>query len=258
MRTRRSRPSPGRKGTEPLRIGPVLVQVAAGYRHDWKLLIGAGLLVFAPIGLLTSLDSLDGYASEDWGGGWSVALALLIVAQVSIPLLGAVFYSGIVAAGVERRRSGRRHRLADVARYLPYRSLILADIGLFVLMAAGFLALVIPGLIVLTWFALIAPVIEMEGLGPRAAFRRSRDLVRPHFWRVAGIVIPLTILQAALESGGDDAGHALLGDGYLGNWLGWIASNLLGSPLYALTVLALYYEIRAREDRAAVPVAEIR
>ena len=73
-------------------------------------------------------------------------------------------------------------------------------------------------------------------------------MVRPHFWRVAGVVIPLTF--PPIDSSRVAArrpGHALLGQGYLGNWLGWIVSNLLGSPLYALTVLALYFEIRARE-----------
>jgi len=241
--------SPERR--EPLRIRPILAQIAAGYRNDWMLLLGGGLLVFVPIGVLTAFDPFDGYAIGDWGGGWSVVLFLLLAAQVSIPLLGAVFYSGVVAAGEERRRHGVRHSLADVARNLPYRSLIIADVLLLLVMFAGFVALIVPGLVFITWFSLIAPIIEMEGLGARAAFRRSRRLVRPHFWRVAGIVLPLAILQSVLESAGVDAGHALLGNGYLGNWLGWIVSNLLGSPLYALTVLALYFEITAREEGRA-------
>lgn len=236
---------------ERLRIRPVLTQIAAGYRYDWKLLLGAGLLVFGAIGVITALDPFDESTLGDWSGGWSVVLALLIVAQISVPLLGAVFYSGVVAAGVEQRRSGVRHGIAEVARYLPYRALIVADITLFFVMAAGFLALIIPGFIFITWFALIAPAIEIEGLSARDAFRRSRALVRPHFWRVAAIVIPLTFLQAALESGGEALGHSLLGEGYLGNWLASVVSNLLGSPLYALTVLALYFEIRARERTPA-------
>ena len=232
---------------ERLRIRPVLARIAAGYRYDWKLLLGAGLLVFGGIGLITAFDALDPNTIDEWSGGWSVVLVLLIVAQVSVPLLGAVFYSGVVAAGLEQRRSGVRHGIADVARSLPYRALIVADIALFFVMAVGFLALFVPGFIFITWFALIAPAIEVEGLGARTAFRRSRDLVRPHFWRVAAIVIPLIFLQAALESGGEQLGHSLLGEGYLGNWLASVVSNLLGSPLYALTVLALYFEIRARE-----------
>jgi hypothetical protein len=234
-----------------LLFGPIVAQVIDGYRYDWKLLLGAGILVFGAIGLVSALDPLGGNALDDWDGGWSVVLILVIAAQISIPLLGAVFYSGIVAAGEERRRSGARHRIADVARTLPYRTLILADLLLFALMAAGFIALIVPGFIVITWFALVAPVIEMEGLGVRAAFRRSRVLVRVHFRRVAAVVIPLAFLQAALESGGDSLGHSILGEGYLGNWLAEIIANLLASPLYALTVLALYFEITAREDTPA-------
>ena len=94
-------------------------------------------------------------------------------------------------------------------------------------------------------------VVRTQLVELRAAFRRSRTLVRPHFWRVAAIAIPLTFLQAALESGGEQLGHSLLGEGYPGNWLASVVSNLLGSPLYALTVLALYFEITARERTSA-------
>jgi len=240
----------GAAPAKPLRFRPILAQVIDGYRNDWGLLLGAGIVVFGAIGLVSALDPFDGSALEDWSGGWSIVLVLLIAAQISVPLLGAVFYSGIVAAGEERRRSGVRHGFADVARNLPYRTLILADFLLFVVTAAGFIALIIPGLIVITWFALIAPVIEMEGLGVRAAFGRSRALVRPHFRRVAAVVIPLAFLQAGLESGGDSLGHSLLGQGYLGNWLAALLANLLASPLYALTVLALYFETTAREGAA--------
>ena len=232
-----------------LHVRPILAQVAAGYRYDWKLLLGAGLLVFVPIGLLTALDPLDGNALDEWNGGWSVAFVLLLVAQASIPLLGAVFYSGVVAAGEERNAAtATATTFARSPATSPTGHLIFADLALLFVMAVGFIALVIPGFIVITWFALIAPVIEMEGRGVRGAFRRSRAMVRPHFWKVAGIVIPLTFLQALLESGGNAAGYALLGDGYPGNLLGSIVSNFLGSPLYALTVLALYFEITERED----------
>lgn len=232
---------------EALRFRPILGQIAAGYRHDWKLLLGAGLVVFGLIGVVSSLDPFDGNTLGDWSGGWSIVLALIIAAQISIPLIGAVFYSGVVATGEERRRLGVEHGLLDVARNLPYKNLILADFALVAVLAAGFVALLIPGFIFLTWFTLIAPLIEMERLGVRAAFRRSRALVRPHFRRVAGVVIPLVILEGILENGGESVGHSLLGEGYLGTWLGSVIANLLASPLYALTVLALYFEITARE-----------
>ncbi|MCB0875708.1 MAG: hypothetical protein R2718_08815 [Solirubrobacterales bacterium] len=238
----RDRPRPAR-----LEFRPILAGIVAGYRHDWRLLLGAGLMVFVPVALLTSLEPLDGFTIENWDGAATAGVILLIVTLATASLLGAVFYSGVVAAGEERRRHGVHHGLLDVARKLPYRNLILADLALVLVIAAGFLALVVPGFVFVVWFALIAPVVEIEGRNVRDSFRRSRQMVRPHFWRVAGVIFPLTILEAILEGVGDGLGHGLLGENYFGNVLGSVAANLLVSPLYALTVLALYFEIRARE-----------
>ncbi len=230
-----------------LEFGPILRRVANGYRHDWKLLLLVGLAVFIPLGLVTAFQPFGDSDIDDWSGGWEVLLALIVITQMALPLVGAVFYSGVVAAGEQEREWGTRHGLGHIARTLPYWTLILADIALVFAIAFGFLLLIVPGIIFLAWFSLIAPVIEIERLGVRAAFRRSRELVGPHLWRVAGIVVPLLIVQSLLEGAGEGIGHGLLGDTYLGNLLGSVAANLLGAPLYALTVLALYFEILARE-----------
>jgi hypothetical protein len=238
-----------------LEIKPILRRVATGYREDWRLLLLIGLIVFVPIGMITAFQPFEGSNLDDWSGGWAPVLAAIVFTQLVLPLLGAVFYSGVVAAGEQEREWGTRHGLGHIARTLPYWKLILADLALVLVLGFGFLLLVVPGIIFLTWFALIAPVVEIERLGVRAAFRRSRALVRPHFWRVAGVMIPLMIVQSILEGVGDELARGLLGDTYIGNWLGSVAANLLGSPLYALTVLALYFEILAREPPPNPPAA---
>ena len=238
--------SPEPKPTK-LKLRPILGRIANGYRHDWKLLLLVGLLVFIPVGLVTAIHPSEGYEFDDWSGNWLPVLIALIVTQTALPLLGGVFYSGVVAAGEQEREWGTRHGIGHIARTLPYWTLILADIALVFVVAFGFLLLIVPGIIFLAWYSLIAPVIEIERLGVRAAFRRSRELVRPHLWRVIGIALPLLIVQALLEDGGERFGHGLLGDTFLGNWLASVTANLLGAPLYALTVLALYFEIVARE-----------
>ncbi len=236
-------PEPGSK----LEFRPILVRIATGFRHDWRLLLLVGLIVFVPIGMVTAFQPFENSDLSDWSSGWAPVLAAIVFTQLALPLVGAVFYSGVVAAGEEEREWGTRHGLGHIAKTLPYWTLILADLALVFVIGFGFLLLIVPGIVFVTWFSLIAPVIELERLGVRAAFRRSRALVRPHFWHVAGVMVPLMILQSALEGIGEGIGHGLLGDTYLGNWLGFVASNLLGSPLYALTVLALYFEITARE-----------
>ena len=169
-----------------------------------------------------------------------------------MPLLGAVFYSGVVAAGVEQRRSGVRHGIADVARSLPYRALIVADIALVLRHGLGFLA---PDRPRLHLHHLVRPYRPGDrGRGARRP-RRVPPQPRPRppalLARGAAIVIPLIFLQAALESGGEQLGHSLLGEGYLGNWLASVGLQPARLPLYALTVLALYFEIRARERTPA-------
>ena len=226
-----------------LSIGAVLRRIAAGYRHDWKLLLVVGLIVFAPIGLVTSSTSLDHIEIEKWDGVESAFLLTLGIAQASLTLLGAVFYSGVVAAGERARIGGERRSIVEVARHLPYGPLIVADLVLVALLFVGFLALIIPGFIFLTWYALVAPVVEIEECSARRSFRRSRQLVRPHFWRVAAVMIPLVFLQGILDAVGEGIADGLFGDSFLGDWAGSVLPDLLASPVYALTVLALYFEL---------------
>jgi hypothetical protein len=61
---------------------------------------------------------------------------------------------------------------------------VLAGIGIFV----GLILLVVPGLILMTWWVLIIPVIVLERTNAGASFGRSRELVRGYGWRVFGVI----------------------------------------------------------------------
>jgi hypothetical protein len=125
----------------------------------------AGLLIFIPLGLVDVLDDhlqepfseLDGDIS-DGQIGILVAAAL---AHGGVALLGDVLYTGIVARAVVGVRHGEHRSLWQIARELPYLRLAAADVILALGTAFGIL-LLIPGLLVLGWFALIAPAIELE------------------------------------------------------------------------------------------------
>ena len=70
-------------------------------------------------------------------------------------------------------------------RSLPWGSLILADLLATLIIVAGLLALIVPGLVAITLLAVVGPVIEIEHRAALGALRRCVHLVRPHFWRVA-------------------------------------------------------------------------
>jgi hypothetical protein len=112
-----------------------------------------------------------------------------------VSTLGLTFYSGLLerlVGAVERGHEAPA--VGQVLRTLPYVRLLVADCILWVLGGLASLAFVIPGLIVTTLFALIGPLINMEDLSVRAAFRRSASLVAPRFLLVLFLItIPLGI-----------------------------------------------------------------
>jgi hypothetical protein len=235
---------------ERLRFRPVLAGIARGYRNDWRVLLLTGVLIFAPIALLDVLLPSD-FDSEDFDGAVVLLILATIPVQVALHLVGTVLYSGVIAAGERERRSGERPSFRHVIRELPYGTLILADLGVIAVTIVGLLLLIVPGLVFMTWFALIAPVIELERRGVRDGFRRSREMVRPHFWRVAGLVIPLSVLQSLLESVASDAVHSVLGHGGIGTWGAEIVANILGASLFGLTAVVIYFEILERLERGS-------
>jgi hypothetical protein len=127
------------------------------------------------------------------------------VTSSSVSLLGAVFLSGFLCRLVsttEHAAAGRGaggSRIRDVLRSLPWGSLILADLLTALIVVAGLVALIIPGLIAITLLAVVGPVIELEHRHAVAGLRRSARLVRPYFWRVAAIAtLPLLLANGVV------------------------------------------------------------
>jgi hypothetical protein len=111
-----------------------------------------------------------------------------------------------------------------------------------------------PGLLVMAWFLVTAPVIGAERLGPIGAMRRSARLTRRRFWPVLGLSL-LSGLVATLF------GYALglvpttislfVGTSGLG-WLVTAAAGILTSlitlPVVAGTTVLIYLDLRVRTE----------
>ena len=159
----------------------MIAQVAAAYRAHWRTLLVVGLLVFVPLGLIELLDHrlqepLADDELDQLDPGLLAAIFAGVIGHATAALLGEVVYAGIVAAAVTAGTA--RPPLRELLRHLPFWRLVCVDLLWVVVVVVGFLALVVPGLIFITWFALVAPAVEIEGRGVTDAFRRSRELVR--------------------------------------------------------------------------------
>ena len=202
------------------------------------MLLLAAAVIFIPVGLLEAIDDEIQEPLTDPDGSARGRVIEIIVAAFVIgagALLGDVLYAGIVAAVViAERREHEGRSLRELLASLPVLRLIAVDLLLGLVVVLGFLMLVVPAFVFLTWFALVAPVVKVEHTSIIGAFRRSRELVRGHFWLVFVFVVPIVIAGEALAGLAQRTALELLGETFVGDWAGATVADLLTAPLYAL------------------------
>jgi hypothetical protein len=180
-------------------------------------------------------------------------LGALVAFAVSIVV--TTLYQGMVVQLVRDVQDGRRDSsVGDLLRsaapvVVPLIAAgLLAGLGIMI----GFILLVVPGLILLTIWAVIAPVIVVERTGVLEAFGRSRELVRGNGWRVFGVIVAVLLISivVGIVLGAIGAGVADDSD------VTRIVSDLIGStitaPISALVASVLYFRLRAIKETDTV------
>ena len=123
---------------------------------------------------------------------------------------------------------------------------ILAGIAITI----GLFLLIVPGLYLITIWAVIVPVIVLEGSGALASFGRSHQLVRGRGWHVFATLVLVFVILIVVD--------LVLGlifvalPHVLGNGLSSIISGTLIAPFLALVVTLVYYRL-AGESQAPPP-----
>jgi hypothetical protein len=208
----------------------------------------SGLLIFVPLGLV---DVLDDHVQEplsevdvELSAGQIAGMVAAALGHVTVALFGDVLYTGIVARIVIAVRHDERSSLGEIVRNLPYLRLAAADVLLALGTGLGLILFVIPGLVVLGWFALIAPAIELEERKLFDGFRRSRELVRGNTLRVLVIVVPLLVLDDLISSLIQSKDLLGIQSGFLVDWGAAVLGDLLTTPVYALAVVIAFFQLR--------------
>jgi Membrane domain of glycerophosphoryl diester phosphodiesterase len=212
------------------------------YKKHWRHLAPIALVVYIVLGVVAALLAV---VFDNW-------LAGLLSAMIGI--IGAFWLQGALVKAVADVRDGR----ADMSIQDTFRSAwphvpavavagILAGLGI----ALGLLLLIVPGLVLMTWWVVIIPAIILEDKSASESFSRSRELVRGYGWNVFGVIV-LTILLlivasiviALILSPLDDWLQELLSD---------IISGTLIAPFIAVTWTLLYFRLRNAKEQAQQP-----
>ena len=222
-----------------LNVGEVIGRTFNIYVDQAPILLPAAAVVFVLSGILTGVLVLTSPV---------LAIVGLIVALVATTL-----FTGMVVELVADVQDGRRD--ATVSQLLTavrpvVGKLILVGIVAGICILVGFILIIVPGLILITIWAVAAPVVVLERPPGLGALGRSRELVRGNGWQVFGViavmVIGVEILAAVIEAIGDSAGTGA-------SIVVRVIVQVLTAPLAALAASVLYFELRGP---AAVTPAE--
>jgi hypothetical protein len=213
-----------------LEVGETLSEVFAIYRENAGVLIPVAFWLFLVVAIVQGL------------AGGSVLLALI---GAILSLVASVLYEGMVVSLVRDVQDGRR----DLSAGELYRSvtpvlgtLVGASILYGIAVAIGFVLLIVPGLILVTIWAVIAPAIVIEKRGAIEAFGRSRELVKDYGWPVFGIVICAVLITFVVSVILISIAAAIADGPILRIVLGVLASTVT-APITALVAGVLYYRL---------------
>lgn len=210
--------------------GRVIGETFSLYKEHFGPLIVMALAIFVVAGLIQGLLA-------DAGGFFAQLLGTVV------GLAATALFTGFVVKLVEDVRDGRRDFTAGElfssgAAAAP--TLILNGILRGIAVAIGFVLLIVPGLYLLTIWAVTSPAIVAERQGVIAAFGRSFELVRGDGWQVFFtiliaflITIGVTLVAAAIGSGLGTGGLIVLS----------IIASTLTAPIGALVAAVLFFDL---------------
>jgi hypothetical protein len=220
-------------------VGDILNAAFDLYKRHWQHLITIAFVFYVVAASITLLLTI---AFGVWGA-FGGAIILLI---------GIFWLTGALVEAVADVRDGRGDlSVGDTfAKVWPRvwtltGASILAGLGI----AAGLVLLIVPGLILFTWWALIPPAIVLEHKGVFDSFGRSRELVRGNGWSVFGVLI-ITYLLSSVISGVIRAIFTPLPD-YLGAYIADVIGGSIVAPFSALAITLIYFRLSGTEAPAA-------
>lgn len=233
---------PARQGSR-FTVGSVINQAFELYGAHAATLIWAAAGIFFVSGLIQG-----GLASTD-------STVLRFLGSV-VSLVASTLFTGFVVSLVADVREGKTSFSAGELLRSGWHAvprLIGNGILLGIAVAIGLLLLIVPGLYLITIWAVTAPAIVVERAGAIEAFGRSHELVRGHGWTVFGAIVVAFLILFGLGVAAVAIGAAI--GGAAGAIILGIIVNVLAAPFAALVSSVLFFELRAAEAPAVPPPA---
>jgi uncharacterized membrane protein len=211
-------------------LSGVLSEAWQMYRRFAAHLLAIAFVIYVAVAIIAGLLSLAGIIGS-------------LLAEI-VALFATFLLQATLVKAVQDVRDGRADLSIGetVSAAMPYiwtvaGASILAGIAITI----GLILIIVPGLWLITIWAVIIPAIVIEGSGVLNSFGRSRQLVRGHGWHVFGTLVLVFIIMFVV--------NIALGIIFSALPLVWrdgvstVISGTLVSPFLAVVVTLIYYRL---------------
>ena len=230
--------------TPKMDVGKVFSRIFELYTSQAGVYLPAALILYLPFALISGAVLT----------GTTGLFVILLLAALSFVIV--FIYQGIVVRSVEDLQDGQRDlAIGELFRsVLPVLgSLILVGVVGGIAVTVGFFLLIIPGVILATIWAVIAPAVVIERRG-FDAFGRSYELTRGNFWQVLGVIVVLFIVLFVIQRIFAAIGGGI-SDSFVTYAIFTLISNVIVAPLSALAAAVMYFELRGLQQAAPAAAA---
>lgn len=248
---------PGAGAIRPRTFGEIFSAAFEIYKDNASKLILIVALVVVPLSLIGAvLGEVFAGADEETEVifGQTQTISDRTFAAVVIGALIAAVIAVIISA-VLQAATMRGAALATIGdpvdieasyRYglKRFGSVILVALMVGLVIAVGFILLIVPGIIFLTLLSVSIPALVIENRRGTDAMKRSWDLASGNFWHVLGVIIVAALITGFVGS----IIGALGGDNWFARWIFTTIAQIVTAPFSALVSVVLYLDLRARKE----------
>lgn len=175
--------------------------------------------------------------------------AVVIAAAIIAVAIGVVIWAISEAAIVRGASQATIGDSVDIeASYRwglkRFGSVLLVAVLVGLMVAIGFVLLIIPGIIFIVFLSVSIPALVIENRRGREAMRRSWNLVSGNFWHALVVILVAAIITGVVSG----LIGAIGGSNWFVRWIFTAIGQIVTVPFTAIVTVLLYLDLRARKE----------
>ena len=230
------------------------------YRSNFLHFVAVSAVIQVPLGILWSVyTGLMQHGTLTGSPGFTpVGIGVGFFVLWLFSVIGYQLCTGALLKSVSESYLGGEISVGTAYDFVLPRLFRLVVNALLVLLivVAGFLLLIVPGIIFTLWFCIVAHAIVLEDEGVLGALGRSKRLVSGNLRRAAGLLLLVGILgwviSAIFQMAGGQIARLLAADLVIVRLTISQAVRLVGGvlvvPIQAAALVLFYYDLRMRKE----------